>query len=275
MKEYRRDYIGSADAYDIYRGGDEALIKSKLRDSDCMSEKMHRGVMLEGEVLDFLEEVWEVSIERQVTICASALGFKFCHATLDGRIAGGCIPIEVKTSQHDSPADELELLRDYPSYYYQVQWQIWLAEEGKGTVAWCKVPEDVNESPYDEYDQLDVNVFDVHADPDVFAVFAKNAPCFWARWCKAKAAADENDLSVLCDLGKFVRRQYAIDEAVTRLDSLEEKQDEEKQAIADKMEELGLPFYENDHISISYNSKGKTLRGRLRINLKKTETEGE
>ncbi|MCL2806658.1 MAG: YqaJ viral recombinase family protein [Coriobacteriia bacterium] len=180
-----RDYIGSADAYNIYIGSYDSLIKSKLADSGYMSDEMIRGIRLERDIIEqfcLAEEHEEV--ELQVSIKRD-----YCRATLDGLIRSASLVIEAKTSKYDCP---LNLMKDYPRYYYQVQWQLWLLGleekvEPFGVLLWCKCPQiDSGKSPYDEEGHLDITVIKIAPDASVHEVFEKNSREFWVKWREAK-----------------------------------------------------------------------------------------
>lgn len=182
-----RDYIGSADAYYIFRGNYDGLIKSKLRDSSVCNSKMLRGLSLEREILE------QVSVGHWITlqerIVHAELGY--CKCTCDA-VSEGQVILEAKTSEAMVVPESTEDLRvKWPSYYYQVQWQLWCAMS-HGTpygaaVVWCKCPAiETGESPFDEDGMLDLTMIEVRPDMQAFVRFQENAPKFWEKWMEAK-----------------------------------------------------------------------------------------
>lgn len=178
-----RDYIGSADAWWIWRGTEKsynALIKSKLRDSMYVSPQMARGITLERDIID---QCVSRKVEYQKKVQHEFLDY--CSATLDG--LSPRLVIEAKTSVNDAPDGAEGLIEDYPKYFYQVQWQMWVSNTIEAVILWCKCPPiDSEESPFDETGALDIEIIYIFADQFVFKAFENNAREFWPLWEKAK-----------------------------------------------------------------------------------------
>ena len=263
-KEYKRDYLGSADAYDVFHGRYEQLAASKLKDSGFVSDQMQRGIQLERDVLEqyasSIPDSWY--IDSQVRVESDRKGVPaYCKATLDGMTMrekfDGVENIEVKTSEKECPEDEADLKAKFPKYWYQVQWQAWIDLIKENMVLWCKCPPIASEeSPYDDEGLLDVTELAVKPDPETWEVFEKNAPEAWAVWEKAKAADQGADSLELPRLDEYVSLQEQIEEKSVQLalsiNRLKEKADEIRAEMLESMEAAGVLKYENDQVSITY-----------------------
>jgi hypothetical protein len=107
----------------------------------------------------------------------------YCNCTCDA-IKNNEEIIEVKTSEKDPPEN---LRKEYPHYYAQVQWQMWVTGLNKATILWCKCPPiDSGESAYNEKGELEVYGDIVEKDEEMISIFEKNAPVFWKMWRRAR-----------------------------------------------------------------------------------------
>lgn len=196
-----RDYIGSADAWHIYRENYASLAKSKMKDSSFTNEAMSRGIMLEKDIL--FQTYKEDDLETQKRICHESMSY--CSATLDGYHTKINRILEVKTSIYSMPNIFL-LIRKFPQYYVQVQWQIWVMGKNReagimsgykdAEIIWCKCPESYEESPYDENGYLDIDYMIIEPDNQLFDIFEENAPKFWKFWEEYKKEAEKNDENI-------------------------------------------------------------------------------
>lgn len=141
---------------------------------------MSRGVLLER---DIIEQEFSDKPTLQHRVLKDDK--PYCSATLDGYWIDMKHVIEVKTSIYSCPS-MFFLIRKYPQYYMQVQWQLWVSGAKTASIIWCKCPEDYDESPYDENGMLDVSEILIEPDQSLFDVFEENAPVFWKLWTEAK-----------------------------------------------------------------------------------------
>ena len=252
MAEYSRDYIGSADAYAIYRGNYEGLINSKLRDSNFMSDAMKLGKQME---LDILEQVsfqnGKAPFDHQAYF--EKKGLEFCRSHVDGLFHRRDIA-EVKTSKYDSPESLEELKTKYPQYYYQVQWQLWCAGPGyQACIIWCKVPDpESGKSPYDT-EFFDLTKIVVPEDRDAFDTFEINAREFWVRWTRAKELADV----VIPEMAEiltteYVQQEIALIESLKQLKAMEAGLKATRETIKNAMREAGVTKYSVDGVTLTY-----------------------
>lgn len=273
--EIKRDYIGSADAHAIYGGRYDALIRSKMKDSDFKSARMQRGLTLERDIIEQYRDSGihglsvEATLDFQVRVTHPEMDF--CKATLDGLLVDGPARIitEAKTSEHEAPEDEQDLMVKYSNYYYQVQWQMWL--EGCGAVVlWCKCPPmESEESPYDEDGWLDITEIPVTPNPAVWKVFEASAPEFWEQWERAKESmTGGEDLSNYVDIGAYLAAveeeaaiQKAIEEKVSDLiikaEEAKKTADKVRAAMLEAMRDNNIVKYDSPALTVTYVAPSK------------------
>lgn len=270
-----RDYIGSADAYNIFIGSYDPLIRSKLKDSSFMSARMQRGLNLETDVLEqYAAELAEYcgfemkEILSQVRYEGGGSGLtklvpKYCKSTCDGVATYAyCEKVvreiwEVKTSEADCPETEVDLKLEYPKYYYQVQWQMWCSGLRDATVVWCKCPPiDSGESAYNDRGELEIHSIEVEYDESVAKVFAENAPRFWEKWEEARDSVSSADISSIVPIDEYVELQLKIEETTKALaaetNNMRMRVDEIRGQILKAMADNNVLKYETDDLSISY-----------------------
>jgi hypothetical protein len=248
-----RDYIGSADAIYIYKKNYVGLIKNKLREDNGMNPRMSRGVFLENDAIEqALLDVYE-NIEYQAEIRHPALSYCMCHvdALADGRI------FEVKTSEKDIPSNVECLIQFYPNYYAQIQWQMWCGWKKEACLLWVRCPPiDSDESPYDEYGDLDIKTLIIQKDELLFRSFNDNAPEFWKQWESARD--NETSLDKVIDIDSLVAQETELANMLIGVKIQEDKIKAARQSLMSSMEKHGVVKYENDLISISY--VGESIR---------------
>lgn len=210
MIEYRRDYIGSADAHHLITEKYDSLIKQKIKDTadsepGYLSEAMRQGLALEvPAALQMTEEYGFPWFENQkqfvhpeIGYCKCSVDYFYCDIEL------GCVIEEQKTSQTRYKSLEA-IYKKYPKYKSQLQYQLWLADcegykvfqSGFQIINMHKVFNDSIEREvlvpmYDEDGTtILVDRFDVEPCYEYWEKFEKNAPKFWEKWCNAK---DENE----------------------------------------------------------------------------------
>lgn len=259
----RRDYIGSADAYDIYKGNFDSLIKSKMDDKDYVSPRMHRGIVLEQEVLEqFARKIGpeellakvrtDTDLPIQIGVC------DHCHAELDGLAtyeSGTQEVWEVKTSEKKAPTNEAELRSKYPRYYYQVQFQMWTSGVPSSLILWCQVPHiDSDECELNEDGELDIKPIRIKYNVSVVTKFWENCPKFWEAFEKAKQ--NKADLAAYVDVEEFVRLQKVIEEKTAELAAATKEYELQatniREQILGAMERNNILKYDSDDITISY-----------------------
>jgi hypothetical protein len=196
--EIKRDYIGSADAYDIYKRNYDALIRNKLKDSNFLSAAMSRGILLERDIIEqYAQGLGLDSVFWQVQYRDTEFLIPYCSCTLDGLAnlsnddeAPDWEVWEVKTSKNDCPATLTDLKAKYPRYYYQVQFQMWRTGVQKAKILWCKCPDaETSENVYDEDGKLDITIMDIPFARVVKGYFTRNSKEFWKEWTVAKEVA--------------------------------------------------------------------------------------
>jgi hypothetical protein len=189
-----RDYIGSADALSIYRKNYHGLIKSKLRDSGYTNLRMSQGLELEAEVAAELVDFGylEEPIDHQCKLRHDEL--EYCQASAD--LVSGNKLVEVKSTKLEIATTVEQLMRIKAEYFYQVQWQLWLADnagfELEAAIAWCKTADDDGFLANEFDGQLVNHLLELKADEEVWKQFYENAIEFWHYWTEYKSCYDEH-----------------------------------------------------------------------------------
>ena len=253
-----RDYIGSADAYDIFKGNYVSLIKSKLTDNQFVSAAMARGIQLERDIVEqWCSDNGIAEVEGQVQITNEKLPYS--HSTLDAlaKVKKSQLIIEVKTSKEKAPKDQGALFLKYPKYFYQVQKQMWDSGIKRAVILWCKCPDiESNESPYDEDGRLDITAIYIPYSPDVTKVFATNCPLFWKEWEAAKAnnmgAGDPAKLNKLIDMDYYIQQERLVEGLTIQIKEIEARTKSMREEICQAMQKNNIVTYETDAIRISY-----------------------
>lgn len=273
-----RDYIGSADAYHIFKENYTSLMKSKLADNQFVSDAMARGIMLERDIVE------QYAIDNNAENVGLQLEFQsalydYCKCTVDAfaevevktrKMRGVKNAIEreffqeiweVKTSKEPCPKDQGKLMDKYPQYWYQVQYQMWVSGIERAKILWCECPDvKSEESPYDEDGKLNIKTLEVPYNSELEKVWTKNCPEFWQQWTIEKEKANDEsafELSGIVPITSYLELEKLVEATAIELASQQKLLGTLRSQILEEMEKSGTLRYETDDVRISYVAPSK------------------
>lgn len=253
-KEYRRDYLGSADAHQIVTGKFDALIRSKLKDTTdkpiFMTPKMQRGVALEKAMIEQMAVSLGLS-EINVEDTFYNDNYEYSHSTPDAwtEYLGGEL-WECKTSTEPMPKTIKELRARYPQYYSQMQKQMWDSGFGRNRLIWCQCSDDAEELPFDDEGMLPLDNLIIIPDPEVFALLEENCPLCWSKFETAKSGNSVSLVDVF-NVKKALSVQKKLMDLEEKKKEIEKKHKEVREELYKIMSENEIVGYSDDKLTIT------------------------
>jgi hypothetical protein len=219
-----RDYIGSADYYDIAKGHFISVIQSKLNPTDISNLRaVRRGLDYESELIKYASEKLKLDFVEQY----EAQGYhEFTKAHIDGWNADTKTQLEIKTTQTDDWRTSL-----LPKWLYQVSFAQWCSGAQTCYLLVAKFPAG-DDTKIEKIELVDITKEQARIGVDTEALRK-----FWFNYQKAK-----NGVLVRDSISELIppADQHSFIETLQMLTFYKEQELKFREALLEQLEKSGL-----------------------------------